>query len=156
MQRITNCMIEYEGRLLMIKKPKRGWWYVPGGKMEHEELAPEAAAREVYEETGLTIRRPELRGILTHLVTDGESYMEKRTMFLFYAKGFSGTLRSRSPEGELDWIPVSGLDDIPMDEADRKAVSAVLNEPGILYGTLIYNHHRELQETVFELNGRRL
>ncbi|SDO40430.1 NUDIX hydrolase [Alkalicoccus daliensis] len=156
MQRITNCIVAYEDRILMIKKPRRGWWYLPGGKMEHEELAPEAVEREVYEETGLTIKRPSIRGILTHLILDEDTYLEKRTMFLFEAASFTGTLRQKSPEGELAWIPAADMDNIEMDEADRTAIKAVLDTEGILYGTLTYNQRRELQTSKLEMNGRRI
>lgn len=150
MQRITNCIIKHKGNILMIKKPRRGWWYLPGGKMEHEELAPEAAAREVYEETGLTINKPSIRAILTHLVLDEDTYIEKRTMFLFEAASFTGTLRSHSPEGELAWVPVEQLNDTPMDEADRIAIQKVINGKGIIYGTLVYDLKRELQTSKFD------
>ncbi|CAM3941462.1 NUDIX hydrolase [Alkalicoccus chagannorensis] len=156
MQRITNCIIEFEGRILLMKKPRRGWWYAPGGKMEHDELVPEAAEREVYEETGLTIKSPELRAIVTHLVSDGESYLEKRTMFLFHAKAFNGTLRSTSKEGELAWIPEAELETIPMDEADRVVTRALLHEQGLMFGTFVYDQHRNLLSKKLEAGGRRI
>ncbi|TVP83020.1 MAG: 8-oxo-dGTP diphosphatase [Alkalicoccus sp.] len=156
MQRITNCVIQYEGRVLLLKKPRRGWWYPPGGKMTHEELLPEAAEREVYEETGLTVRKPELRGILTHLVLDEETYIEKRTMFLFEADSFNGTVRQKSPEGELAWIAADELNTLEMDEADRTVIKSMMENEGMLYGTFIYDNHRSLQSYKLEINGRRI
>lgn len=150
MQRITNCVIEHKGKILMIKKPRRGWWYLPGGKMDHEELLPEAVGREVSEETGLKIQKPAIRAILTHLIVDDDTYIEKRTMFLFEAGSFTGSLLEHSPEGELAWIDAKKLREIEMDEADRLVIEKVLQGKGIIYGTLIYNLRRELQSSKFE------
>jgi 8-oxo-dGTP diphosphatase len=46
------------GRLLLVqraKDPNRGCWSLPGGRLEPGESAAEAAAREVYEETGIRV-----------------------------------------------------------------------------------------------------
>ncbi|PRO65583.1 NUDIX hydrolase [Alkalicoccus urumqiensis] len=156
MQRITNCIIPYDGRILMIKKPRRGWWYPPGGKMESEELVTEAVEREVYEETGLTIKAPELRGVLTHLVTDGDSYTEKRTMFLFHAASFTGNAKLQSKEGELSWMKIEDLPELDMDEADRLVIQTILEEDGMIYGTFTYDTYKKLQHKKVERNGKRI
>lgn len=47
------------GRLLLVRRghePGAGQWSVPGGRIEPGETATEAVAREVQEETGLTVR----------------------------------------------------------------------------------------------------
>lgn len=46
------------GRLLLVRRanePSRGLWSLPGGRIEPGESAAAAAAREVAEETGLTV-----------------------------------------------------------------------------------------------------
>ena len=42
------------GRVLLVKRTDNGEWALPAGAMEIGESVAEAAAREVYEETGLT------------------------------------------------------------------------------------------------------
>ncbi|HEY7593977.1 MAG TPA: NUDIX domain-containing protein [Actinophytocola sp.] len=53
------------GRLLLIKRghaPGRGLWSLPGGRVEAGETDEQAVARELLEETGLTIRAGVLVG----------------------------------------------------------------------------------------------
>ncbi|NHC45684.1 NUDIX domain-containing protein [Motilibacter aurantiacus] len=54
-----------DGRLLVVQRahaPSAGLWSVPGGKVEPGEADEEAVAREVAEETGLTVRVGRLLG----------------------------------------------------------------------------------------------
>ncbi|MBI2916159.1 MAG: NUDIX domain-containing protein, partial [Elusimicrobia bacterium] len=67
----TLCYVQRGGKTLMlhrIKKPNDihdGRWNGLGGKMELEETPEECVAREVWEESGLKIKNPQLRGVLT-------------------------------------------------------------------------------------------
>jgi 8-oxo-dGTP diphosphatase len=49
------CLIEHEGRLLMLKQRHRRGWTFPGGLINRGEDAAEAVVREVEEETGLLV-----------------------------------------------------------------------------------------------------
>lgn len=54
------AVIEREGRLLVIRRAEGivagGFWCFPGGAVEPGERDRDAAAREVWEEVGLTVR----------------------------------------------------------------------------------------------------
>lgn len=55
----VGAVIVREGRLLLVRRghpPAAGQWSVPGGKVEPGESEPQAVAREVAEETGLSVR----------------------------------------------------------------------------------------------------
>lgn len=48
-----------DDRILLIRRgqePRRGWWQIPGGYVEHDESIDEAVVREVYEEAGVRAR----------------------------------------------------------------------------------------------------
>ena len=52
--------IERDGRILLLQRSQDstldpGLWELPGGKMDHGEVLTDALAREVAEETGITV-----------------------------------------------------------------------------------------------------
>jgi 8-oxo-dGTP diphosphatase len=49
------CMIEHDGRLLLLRQHHRHGWTLPGGLINRGETAEAAACREVLEETGLRV-----------------------------------------------------------------------------------------------------
>lgn len=49
------CLLERDGRLLMLRQPHRTGWSLPGGLLSRGENSADAVAREVQEETGLRI-----------------------------------------------------------------------------------------------------
>lgn len=63
----VGAVVVDSGKLLMVKRardPGRGLWSVPGGRVEKGEYLNAATAREVREETGLTVEVDRLLGIL--------------------------------------------------------------------------------------------
>ncbi len=75
----------------------------------------QSVAREVREESGLVIRDPHLRGLLTFPGFDGENDW---IVFLYVARRFSGRIRE-SREGSLAWIPTRNLTRLPLWEGDK-------------------------------------
>lgn len=54
-QFVTTCYVVEEEKFLLLFHPKHQKWLPPGGHLEPNETPPEAAKREVREETGLEI-----------------------------------------------------------------------------------------------------
>lgn len=66
MQRVTNCLLIKDEKVLLLQKPRRGWWVAPGGKMESGESIKEAVIREFREETGIYLLKSECKRDLYH------------------------------------------------------------------------------------------
>ncbi len=117
----TLCYIQQRGRTLMLyrnKKPNdvhQGKWNGLGGKMEAGETPEECVVREVKEESGLSLHKPRLRGIITF---PGFTPEHDWTVFVFLAHKFSGILID-SDEGELQWIENRQLLKLNLWEGDR-------------------------------------
>ncbi len=107
---LTNmCLIEdgQDNIVMQIRDPERYAWSgaaLPGGHIEEKESLHEAVVREVYEETGLTIRHPKLVGMKHWHTKEGVRYL----VFLYRTSEFTGELRS-SDEGEVKWVKRSEL-----------------------------------------------
>lgn len=148
MQRITNCILldKETNQVLLLKKPRRGWWVAPGGKMEQGETVLEAVVREYREETGLTLHRPELRGVFTIIIEEDDQVKDEWMMFTFFCTQYSGELLAESAEGELEWIPFNEVFRLPKAEGDEIFFEHILKnaQPDILFKTFYYTSQYEL------------
>lgn len=106
---VNLCMItdEKTDRVLVLDKvhPKWGGLSFPGGKVLEGESIADSVVREVREETGLTVSRLRLCGIVHWAPPEEE---ERKLLFLYKAGAFSGELCS-SKEGEVFWLERSAL-----------------------------------------------
>ena len=105
---LTNMCMVYDGQgnVLVQNRLNPDWPGItfPGGHVEPGESFVESVIREVREETGLTIKKPQLCGLKQFLRDDGVRYV----VFFFKTARFSGELTS-SDEGEVFWIKRSEL-----------------------------------------------
>ncbi|QAV25831.1 8-oxo-dGTP diphosphatase [Anoxybacillus flavithermus] len=144
MQRVTNCVLVKDGRILLLKKPRRGWWVAPGGKMEQGESIREACIREYREETGLYIKNPQLKGVFTFVMKRGEEVVSEWMMFTFFAEHFEGENVLQCEEGELAWHPIEHISTLPMAPGDYHIIDYVIKGTGMMYGTFTYTEEFEL------------
>ena len=120
MRNTTLCHIEKDGKYLMLHRIKKkndlnqDKWVAIGGKFEDKESPEEANAREVFEETGLTLNNARYCGIVT-FVSDkwGTEYMH-----VFHSTEFSGELTD-CDEGELCWVNIKDIYNLPIWEGDK-------------------------------------
>ena len=116
----TLCYIEQDGKYLLLHRVKKkndinkDKWIGIGGKFEEGESPEDCIRRETMEETGLTLIRPEYRGIVT-FVSDGMDQTE--FMHLFTAKEFRGILLD-CDEGVLEWVPKADFAKLPHWDGD--------------------------------------
>ena len=117
----TLCYVKKNGKTLMLHRIKKkndihqGKWNGLGGKMELGESPEECIAREVLEESGLKIKDPKFRGVLTFPAFDS---IQDWIVFLFTADEFTGEM-IESNEGDLQWIDDDKLAQLQLWDGDR-------------------------------------
>ena len=117
----TLCYIKKNNKTLMLHRVKKendmhkNKWNGLGGKLIPGESPEECVIREIKEESGLNIKTPSLKGIITFPKFDN---IEDWLVFVFTANQFSGDLID-SDEGNLKWIDDSDLLNLNMWEGDR-------------------------------------
>ncbi|ALF11959.1 8-oxo-dGTP diphosphatase [Parageobacillus thermoglucosidasius] len=144
MQRVTNCVLVKDGKVLLLQKPKRGWWVAPGGKMEQGESVREACIREYREETGIYLKNPKLKGVFTIVVKNQEQTVSEWMMFTFFADQFAGENVPYCEEGKLEWHPLETIHQLPMAPGDYHILDYALKGSGVMYGTFIYTEDFDL------------
>ena len=142
MQLGTLCYIEKENKYLMLHRTKKendihkGLWVGLGGKFEAGESPEECVVREVFEESGLRIHTPKLRGILTF---PSDANIGAWYVFLFVVTDFTGEVQP-CKEGELAWIEKNRLSDLPMHEGDRYFLKWLEKHQGIFSAKYMYEN----------------
>ena len=117
----TLCYITDSEKTLMLHRVKKendmheGKWNGLGGKLEEGESPEECVIREVYEESGLTIKNPKLKGIITF---PKFNEIDDWLVFVYTANDFQGNTID-SDEGVLEWIHNSKLLDLNLWEGDK-------------------------------------
>lgn len=120
------CLIQDGNRILLQNRVKEDWkgYTFPGGHVEPGESFVDAVVREMKEETGLDIIRPQLVGIKQFPIGNG-----RYIVLLFKAVEFSGNVVS-SDEGEMEWIDMEKLSEVNVVE-DFYDLMKVLNDPDL-------------------------
>ena len=115
----TLCYLEQGDAYLMLHRVKKehdlnqGKWLGVGGKFQDGESPEDCILRECREETGLTLTEYRYRGLVTFVSNEAPT----EYMHLFTVDGFEGTI-IECDEGELKWVPLEGIPELPMWEGD--------------------------------------
>ncbi len=143
MKLATLCYLRRGGKTLMIHRIKKendvhqGKWNGLGGKLNPGESPEDCVIREVREESGLQIKKPQLKGILTFPeFAQGEDWYA----FVFVAREFAGEV-SDSAEGYLKWIDNEKILGLELWEGDRLFLP-YLDRPGFFSGKFVYQEGR--------------
>lgn len=99
-------------RILLVRRnaiPRIGFWALPAGYMDADELPEEALVREVAEETGVIVRVIGLEG-----VAPLAGWRERRGILLLYrAEAIGGEATPGDDATDARWI---SRDEVPWDE----------------------------------------
>jgi 8-oxo-dGTP diphosphatase len=117
-----------------------------GGKLEPGEDAAASFRREVREESGLECDDLELRGTINWpgFGTGGENWFG----FLFRVTRFHGSLMTNNPEGDLEWVDLGKVLDLPLWEGDRYFLPLIFDPTGRpFHGVMPYRDGRPVSWT---------
>jgi len=107
----AGALVEKDGRVVLVRRgvePKLGYWSLPSGYVEADEMAEEAAVREMQEETGLQIEIDDLLGVYSF---GGEP--QTGVLILYSAHPVGGELR---PGDDAQAVQAFDPSDMPPDE----------------------------------------
>ncbi|HML47253.1 MAG TPA: 8-oxo-dGTP diphosphatase [Clostridia bacterium] len=110
----TLCMVrDPETGRVLVQNRRKSWKGIafPGGHVEPGESLVACAKREVWEETGLTVRNLTLCGVKDWYEAEAN---KRYLVFLFATECFEGELRTDCEEGEALWVSQEELWSMPL------------------------------------------
>lgn len=124
---VVDTLVFKDGQILMVKRSMKlnegGKWGVVGGYVDRDETVAEAAAREIYEETGWTIKGLTLLTINDNPNRAGED--RQNIAFVFFAQAMEQTGQPDWESDEVRWFTLEELpprEQIAFDHADEIAL----------------------------------
>lgn len=93
---VAGLVTDAQGRVLMLRSPRRDWEF-PGGQVEEGESLTDALRREVWEETGVTVSVGSLVGVYSNV----KSHI---VMFDFLCDYIGGDLTTSVESPEVAWV----------------------------------------------------
>lgn len=94
---VSGLISHPNGKILLIRGPRRGWEF-PGGQVEEGENLIEALQREIQEEAGVTASIGTLIGIYSNIKSP------TKLMFGFLGDYVSGELSTSAESLETEWV----------------------------------------------------
>ena len=128
----VGAVVFKDDSVLLVKRknpPNQHQWAIPGGKVNYGESLHDAAAREVLEETGITI--DVLKPIFTFEVieTTNTDTPLHYVIIDFSAEFISGTLTANDDADQAGWIGRSEFSSLDINSVTEKLLREKFNFP---------------------------
>jgi len=105
----VGVVIIKDGKILLEKRkyePGKGKWSIPGGLVELGENVEQTVIREVKEETGLDVEKPEHIDVIDNVIRDANGEIKYHFVIIdYFVKLKGGTTKAASDAEELRWVP---------------------------------------------------
>ena len=104
----VGAVIIKDGKILLEKRkndPGKGKWSIPGGLVELGESVEQTVIREVKEETGLDVEKPEHIDVVDNIIRDENDEVKYHFVIIdYFMKLKGGTLKAATDAEELRWV----------------------------------------------------
>lgn len=120
----VGAVIICDGKILLEKRkndPGKGKWSIPGGLVELGESVEQTVIREVKEETGLDVEKPEHIDVVDNIIKDRNSEVKYHFIINdYFVKLKGGKLEVGSDAGELRWVALSEVEKYDLTKTFRE------------------------------------
>ena len=110
----VGAVIIKDGKILLEKRknePGKGKWSIPGGLVELGENVEQTVMREVEEETGLEVEKPEHIDVVDNIIRDESGRVKYHFVIIdYFMRLKGGTLKAASDAEELKWVSLSDVE----------------------------------------------
>ena len=111
---VVHAIVEKDGKILLEKRAKHlvggGKWGIPGGFLNRDETAKEAALRELLEETGLEGEIISLFRINSNPNRKGED--RQNVVIEFIIKPLKEIGKPDNESSEVEWVAIEEIDNL--------------------------------------------
>ena len=126
----VGAVVLHNNKVLLVKRklaPAKGDWAIPGGKINLGETLSQAAEREIFEETGITIKVKEPIYAFDSIYKDKEGEIEFHYVIVdLIAEYLSGQIKPGDDAAEVRWFSASDLDTVKVNPTTVALLSRIL------------------------------
>lgn len=130
----SAIVADNQGRILLQRRSDNGRWALPGGVMDIGESIAEATAREVQEETGLTVEPERIVGVYTdpgHVFAYDNGEVRQQFSICFACRMVGGEVRPSSESTEVRFFATADIESLNTHPSIRLRIEDYLkDEPG--------------------------
>jgi 8-oxo-dGTP diphosphatase len=117
----VGALIFDAGRVLLVERgrePLKGYWSLPGGKVETGERLRDAVCREVLEETGLAVEAGHLLEIFERITPDYHYVLMD-----YMCQPIGGTLCAGDDASQAGWFTEAEIDSLKITEGTPAVIA---------------------------------
>ncbi|MEU7860424.1 NUDIX domain-containing protein [Nonomuraea sp. NPDC049141] len=119
---VSAVVVDDGGRILLQRRTDNGLWALPGGGMDLIESVPQAAVREVKEETGYDVEVSGMVGLYTdarHIIAYSDGEVRRQFNICLTARVIGGALAISDESTDVRWVSPDEIEELPMHDTQR-------------------------------------
>ena len=120
----VGAVVICNGKILLEKRknePGKGKWSIPGGLVELGENVEQTVIREVWEETGLEVEKPEHIDVVDNVIRDENGEIKYHFVIIdYFVRLKGGTLKAESDAEELRWVSFNNVEEYDLTKTFRE------------------------------------